>query len=240
MLTRYKKCVILNKKKEKMKIVSLTLARGGSKGVPRKNLINICGKPLIHYVLDSAKKSKYIQKRFVSTEDSEIKEVATSLGAEVVDRPMHLASDSAKCEDALLHFSSLVEFDVLCFIQTTSPLVLPKDIDKGIEMVLNSKYDSVFSVTPETWVPKWIETSGTVTPVDWTPKSRPRRQQMPELLIENGAFYITKKENFLKSHLRYSGRIGTVKMPLKRSFQIDTEDELSLITSIIQNGVHND
>ena len=63
---------------------------------------------------------------------------------------------------------------------------------------------------------------------------------MPELLIENGAFYITKRENLLNSGLRYSGKIGVVKMPLKRSFQIDTQDELSLIRSIIKNGVHND
>ena len=226
--------------RKKMKIISITLARGGSKGVPRKNLIDICGKPLLSYVLDSARQSKYITERYVSTEDPEIKSVAKKLGAKVVDRPKHLAADSSKCEDALKHFSELVEFDIVCFIQTTSPLVLPKDIDKGIEMVLSGQYDSVFSTTEETWVPKWIETKDTVKPVDWTPKARPRRQQMPVLLIENGAFYITKRENLLNSELRYSGKIGIVKMPLKRSFQIDTEDELGLIRSIIKNGVHND
>lgn len=223
-----------------MKIVSLTLSRGGSKGVPRKNLIDICGKPLLAYVMDSAANSNFISERYVSTEDSEIKRVAQTLGAKVIDRPLELATDSAKCEDALMHFANLVDFDILCFIQTTSPLVLSEEIDEGIEMILSGDYDSVFSVTPETWVPKWIEVGNLVKPVDWSPNSRPRRQQMPELLIENGAFYITKKEHLLKSNLRYSGKIGTVKMPLKRSFQIDTEDELSLIRSIIKNGVHND
>lgn len=227
-------------KREKMKIVSITLARGGSKGVPRKNLIDICGNPLLSYVLNSAEQSKHIDERFVSTEDEEIKQVAIKLGASVVDRPQELATDSAKCEDALKHFASLIDFDILCFIQTTSPLVLPSDIDKGIEMVLSGDYDSVFSVTTETWVPKWLEIENLVKPIDWTPASRPRRQQMPELLIENGAFYITKRENLLESGLRYSGKIGVVKMPLKRSFQIDTEEELGLIRSIIKNGVHND
>lgn len=222
------------------KIISLTLARGGSKGVPRKNIANVCGKPLIYYVLEAAKKSDYISERYVSTEDPEIKKVSESFGANVIDRPVELATDSAKCEDALMHFSNIVDFDVLCFIQTTSPLVLSSDIDRGIELVLNGKYDSVFSTTVETWVPKWINAGEYVQPVDWTPSSRPRRQQMPELLIENGAFYITTKENLIKHKLRYSGRIGSVNIPLKRSFQIDTQEELDLISSLITTGVYLD
>jgi CMP-N-acetylneuraminic acid synthetase len=222
------------------KIVSLTLSRGGSKGVPRKNIADICGKPLVAYVLDAAKESKYISERYVSTEDLEIKNVVQSLGAKVIDRPKELASDSAKCEDALLHFAELVDFDILCFIQTTSPLVLPSDLDSGIKKVVSGEYDSVFSTTVETWIPKWIEAGDVVKPVNWTPTKRPRRQQMPELLIENGAFYITTKKQLMESKLRYSGKIGSVEMPLKRSFQIDTTDELELIRSIIKNGVHYD
>jgi len=220
------------------KIVSLTLSRGGSKGVPRKNIADICGKPLVAYVLEAAKESKYIAERYVSTEDLEIKNVVRSLGAKVIDRPKELATDSAKCEDALLHFAENVDFDILCFIQTTSPLVLPSDLDCGIEKVMSGEYDSVFSTTLETWIPKWIQAGDIVKPVNWTLKQRPRRQQMPELLIENGAFYITKREHLLKNRLRYSGRIGSVEMPLKRSFQIDTPDELELIRAIIKNGVH--
>ena len=220
------------------KIVSLTLSRGGSKGVPRKNIADICGKPLVAYVLEAAKESKYIAERYVSTEDLEIKNVVRSLGAKVIDRPKELATDSAKCEDAILHFAEMVDFDILCFIQTTSPLVLPSDLDRGIEKVMSGEYDSVFSTTLETWVPKWIQAGDIVKPVNWTPNQRPRRQQMPELLIENGAFYITKREHLLKNRLRYSGRIGSVEMPLKRSFQIDTPDELELIRAIIKNGVH--
>lgn len=225
---------------EKLKIVSISLARGGSKGVPRKNIADICGNPLVYYVLDAAKNSKYITERYVSTEDLEIKKVVESLGAKVIDRPVHLATDDAKCEDALMHFAEKVDFDILCFIQTTSPLVLSSDIDKGIEKIINEEYNSVFSTTVETWVPKWVHAGDFVKPVNWTPKKRPRRQQMPELLIENGAFYITTREQLMKNKLRYSGKIGSVEMPLKRSFQIDTPDELELIRSIIKNGVHYD
>ena len=223
-----------------MKVVSITLSRGGSKGVPRKNIADICGKPLVQYVLEAADASKYITERYVSTEDAEIKQVVEKIGAKVIDRPKDLATDSAKCEDALIHFAEQVDFDIVCFIQTTSPLVLSSDLDKGIEMVASGKYDSVFTTTVETWIPKWIAAGDIVKPVNWTPQKRPRRQQMPELLIENGAFYITKKEHLIKSRLRYSGKIGSVEMPLKRSFQIDTPDELELIRSIIKNGVHYD
>ena len=223
-----------------MKVVSITLSRGGSKGVPRKNIADICGKPLVQYVLEAADASKYITERYVSTEDAEIKQVVEKIGAKVIDRPKDLATDSAKCEDALIHFAEQVDFDIVCFIQTTSPLVLSSHLDKGIEMVASGKYDSVFSTTVETWIPKWIAAGDIVKPVNWTPQKRPRRQQMPELLIENGAFYITKKEHLIKSRLRYSGKIGSVEMPLKRSFQIDTPDELELIRSIIKNGVHYD
>ena len=222
------------------RIVSITLARGGSKGVNRKNIADVAGKPLLYYVLEAARKSKYITDRYVSTEDSEIKSISESFGAKVIDRPAHLAVDDSKCEAALLHFANQVEFDILVFIQTTSPLVKSSDIDKGIEMILNKDYDSVFSSTIETWVPRWIELENNITPVDWTPNSRPRRQMMPELLIENGAFYITTKQKLIKNNLRYSGKIGTVKMPLMRSFQIDTLEELELISALIKLENNNE
>ena len=114
------------------------------------------------------------------------------------------------------------------------------DLDKGISLVKEGLFDSVFSATEETWVPRWVEAGACVKPINWTPKQRPRRQEMPELLIENGAFYITTRDKLLKNNLRYSGKIGCVKLPLKRSFQIDTSEELDLISSLISTGVHID
>ena len=216
-----------------MKIVSLTLARGGSKGVPRKNLVDVCGNPLLYYVINAAKNSKYINDVWVSTEDQEIKNYALSINAKVSDRDPKLATDSAKCEHVLINFANSVDFDILVFIQTTSPLVLSEDIDKGIDLVMSGKYDSVLSTSVETWVPRWYDSDKGIKPLDWDPNNRPRRQQMPELLIENGAFYITRRENLLNSKLRYSGKIGNVSLPLKRSFQIDTYEELDLIKTLI-------
>ena len=219
-----------------MKIVSLTLARGGSKGVPRKNIHPLNGEPLLHYVLDSAKKSK-IAECWVSTEDREISQHALACGAKVIKRPSNMAQDTSKCEEALLHFANNVNFDLLVYIQTTSPLVTKEDINKGIAMMQTGYYDSVFSVYKEHWIPRWTLD---VKPIDWNTKHRPRRQTIEPKYVENGAFYITTKKNLLDSGLRYSGKIGVVEMPFSRSLQVDTIDELQVIESILKKRDNNE
>ena len=96
------------------------------------------------------------------------------------------------------------------------------------------EYDSVFSVTKEHWIPRWTED---VKPHEWEIDNRPMRQDKPELYIENGAFYITKRENLLKSKLRYSGKMGVVEIPLSRSFQVDDKDDLFLIETILAGSM---
>ena len=135
-------------------VMATTLARGGSKGVPRKNIYPLNGKPLISYVLEAAKQSK-IDERWVSTEDFEISKTAMSYGAKVIKRPAELAQDTSKCEHALLQFAENVDFDLLVYIQTTSPMVTPEDINKGISLMQTGYYDSVFSVCKEHWIPRW-------------------------------------------------------------------------------------
>ena len=209
------------------KIVSVILARGGSKGIPRKNIINLGNKPLINWTINSSLKSN-VSETWVSTEDKEIAKVAKDAGAKILNRPSNLATDISSSEDSLLHFAKNVDFDILVFIQPTSPLLNYHDINKGLFMMKN--YDSVFSVYKEHWVPKWTKDGKTY---NFNKLYRPRRQDKESLYIENGAFYITTKENLLKSKLRYSGIIGMVEMPLWRSFQVDTFDDLTLINKLI-------
>jgi len=213
-----------------LKIVSLTLARGGSKGVSRKNVCPVAGRPLLYYVLNAAKQSK-ITESWVSTEDDEISKVAISNGAYVIKRPVNMAKDTSKCEEALLHFAKNVDFDMLVYIQTTSPLVTKEDINKGIAMMQTGYYDSVFSVCKEHWIPRWTLD---VKPIDWNTKHRPRRQTIEPKYVENGAFYITTRKNLLDSGLRYSGNIGVVEMPFSRSLQVDTMDELKVIEALLR------
>ena len=121
-----------------------------------------------------------------------------------------------------------IQFDTLVFIQPTSPLLLPSEINYGLEKM--QEFDSVISVTEEHWLPRW---SLNGTPVDWDPENRPMRQEMDVRYIETGAFYITTKKNLWESKLRFSGRIGFVKIPLKRSFQVDTLDDLDLLEKLL-------
>jgi len=206
-----------------MNIKTIILARGGSKGIPRKNIVDINGKPLIQYTIEVAKASK-AKDVYVSTDCSAIMLEAIKHKANVIMRPSNISGDNSKSEDALMHFANTISFDVLVFIQPTSPLLLPEDIDKGLEMI--DKYDSVFSAYKEHWIPRWT-LSG--MPDGWEVESRPMRQDQEKKWVENGAVYITKRECLEKSGLRYSGNIGILEMPAHRSFQIDTMNDLELI-----------
>jgi len=211
-----------------MKIVSVILARGGSKGIPDKNIIDINGKPLLWYSINASLNSN-VSETWVSTDSKRIAIVAQKYGAKVVDRPKALATDISQSDDSLIHFANNVDFDILVFIQPTSPLLGSKYINKGLEMM--SKYDSIFSAYKEHWLPRWTLDS---TPVEWDINNRPRRQDIKELYVENGAFYITTKANLLASELRYSGNIGMVEMPYEKSFQIDNLDDLKVVRRLLK------
>ena len=213
-----------------MKILSVILARGGSKGIPSKNIVELNGKPLISYTIEASLQSN-VDETWVSTDSSEIASVSSTYGASVIDRPNEISTDTSQSEEALLHFTDNHDFDIMVFIQPTSPLLKSIDINKGLELM--SRYDSILSVTREHWIPKW---SMDMNPIDWKIDNRPMRQDKEETFLENGAFYITKRKNFLQSKLRYSGKIGFVEMPLSRSFQIDTLDDLNLINTIIRGN----
>ena len=190
-----------------MKTVALILARGGSKGIPNKNIIKIKQKPLLAYSILAAQKSN-VDEVWVSTDCEKIKSVALDYKAKVLDRPTKYATDFSKSEDALIHFAKNINFNILVFIQPTSPLIKFK----------------------EHWLPRW---SLDKTPDNWEIENRPMRQEIDEKYVENGAFYITSKEALMSSCLRYSGNIGIIEMPLSRSFQIDNEDDLLLIKELI-------
>ena len=216
------------------KIVSVITARGGSKGIPDKNIINVSGKPLIWYTINTSKNSA-VHETWVSTDSERINTLAAGYGAQVIERPKELADDIIMPDASLVHFAENVDFDILVFIQPTSPLLESEYINKGIEMM--DKYDSVFSVYKEHWFPRWSKENilGSVIslPIKWNTNERPRRQDMEESYVENGAFYITTKKNLLKSKLRYSGNIGMVEMPLQKSFQVDSMQDLDLIRKLL-------
>ena len=212
------------------KIVSVILARGGSKGIPNKNIIDVNGKPLISYSINASLKSN-VDETWVSTDSKKIAVVSEGYGANVLDRPKKLATDTSQSDDSLIHFASQIDFDILIFIQPTSPLIKTEYINSGINMICNNNYDSVFTVHKEHWTPKW---NTNIEPIDWNIYKRPRRQDVDDSWIENGMFYITKRENLLASKLRYSGVKGVVEIPIKDSFQVDVMNDLKLIKKLIK------
>ena len=213
-----------------MNIVSLTIARGGSKGIKNKNLILINGNSLLSYQVKNCLSIKDIKSVYVSSDCKNILSCSKELGAIPVKRPDSLAKDETPAEDVLIHFANNFDFDIIVFAQTTSPLVESEDIQKGIDLFKTGEYDSVFSVTEEHWIPRWTED---LQPVNWNHFKRPRRQDMPTTLIENGAFYITSKSFLLKNKNRYGGKMGIVKIPLRKSFQIDTIEDVDLVKRLL-------
>tara|TARA_R110000744_G_C19224405_1_gene547469 strand:+ start:165 stop:803 length:639 start_codon:yes stop_codon:yes gene_type:complete len=212
-----------------MKVVSVILARGGSKGIPDKNIIDLGGVPLISYSINASLASN-VDETWVSTDSKRIATLSVGYGSKILMRPVELATDTSSSELSLLHFAENVDFDILVFIQPTSPMINKEYINKGINLIKDKKYDSVFTSVEKHWTPTFDED---VNPIGWEIGSRPMRQQMPKIYEEVGMFYITTKELLLETKMRYGGNIGMVEIPLVDGFQIDSMDDLSLIEKIL-------
>ena len=200
------------------------MARSGSKGIPNKNIIKINKKPLIWYSINASLKSN-VNETWVSSDSQKILEIANKYNAYTILRPKKFATDNATSESALLHFASKVQFDILIFLQPTSPLIISKDINKAINML--KIYDSVLTVSE-------------INQFVWTNKkpnydinNRKRRQKKHESFLETGSLFATKRKYLLKSKNRISGKIGFLKVPRSRSFDIDTYEDLDIIKKFL-------
>jgi N-acylneuraminate cytidylyltransferase len=216
---------------KKSKIVTIIPARGGSKGIPRKNLKKIGRTPLVAYSIKASRNSQLVDETYVSTEDEEIVKVSTNYGAKVIKRPKKFATDKASSESVLLHFAEEVDFDILVFLQCTSPLTTAEDIDGAIKEFLSNKHDSLLSVTENSggflcggflWNEKGKS-------MNYDYKNRPRRQDIGTIYRENGAIYIMRKQGLLKYKNRLFGKIGLYVMPRLRSFEIDEPDDFRFL-----------
>ena len=210
-----------------MKIVSLIPARKGSKGIKNKNLIDLCGKPLIHYSIQASINS-LVEETWVSSDSDEILEISKSLGSNIIKRPKELSEDNSTSESVLIHFAKNIDFDILVFIQCTVPLIKSEDINKGIEKMNN--FDSVVSVT-ETNQMFW-DSNGPLYDIN----KRLRRQNSFKRYLETGSFFITTKKKLIESNNRLSGKIGFLEIPKHRSFDIDDYDDLKIVKSIINSN----
>lgn len=188
------------------RILAVIPARGGSKGIPGKNIIDLNGKPLIQYSIDAALESKYIDNTIVSTDSVEIADVAVKCGASVPFlRPAEFATDKAKTIDVLIHVVAELEkkgqkYDYLVLLQPTQPLRLSKHIDEAIEKLISSNKDSLVGVTPVQDHPilvRSINEENELVPL-LEISSTVRRQDFPDYFKVNGAIYINSLKNLTK------------------------------------------
>lgn len=228
---------------KRLEILGLIPARGGSKGVPRKNIKPLCGKPLIIYTIEEALKSKHLTKVVTSTEDEEIAMIAENNGSEVILRPKEFATDdSVVIETVKYTIESLkdkgIEFDYIMLLQPTSPLRIADDIDSAITKMLNLKADSAISVIEvgdkhPARMKKIV--NGKIVDIfdkdlDFTP-----RQKLPKIYIRNGAIYVAKKEIvYEKNSFRGNDCVAYI-MPEERSINIDTPIDFLLTEMLMKN-----
>lgn len=204
--------------------VAFIPVRGGSKSIPLKNIKEIAGKPLVYWTAKAANDCKFIDKVYVATDSSTIKDVVDKFGlekVEVIDRSAATATDTASTESAMLEFANQYDFENIVLVQATSPLLTTQDLDKGFELYGMEETDSVLSVVRQKRFQWNTDKDGYAASTNYDYKDRPRRQDFEGYLVENGAFYITSKRDLLKTQNRLSGNIRACEMDEYTYFEID-------------------
>lgn len=206
-------------------ILGITPARGGSKGIPRKNIKMIADKPLLAWTIEAAKKSKLIDKYVVSTEDKEIAEVAQRFGAEVLLRPVELATDEASTESVLKHAVDSLKCDTLVLLQATSPIRKSGLIDECVKEFIDGGYDSL--------------ATGFMCKYKEYGKNHLRRQDIEGFFYDDGNVYVMKSD-FVKSGDRYGKKIARKFISRFENVEIDDEFDFWLAEKILQEQKNED
>ena len=227
-------------------ILALIPARGGSKGLPRKNIKPLLGKPLIAWTIEQAKSSKYIDKVIVSTEGKEIAEISKVYGAVVPFlRPIELARDASPTSDAIIHALNWFEergeyFDIVVLLEPTSPLRRETDLDSAIELFIENidKVDSLVSVgevhLENPYIMKKIE-KGYVKPFIEISENFYQRQQLPNIYFPYGVVYLSKVDAFKKYKTFYQERTIPYFIERWQNYEIDDLSDFICIEAILKS-----
>lgn len=220
-----------------LNVLALIPARGGSKGIPRKNIRLVAGRPLLAHSITAARATPAITRVAVSTDDAEIGRVAREYGAEVLWRPPEISGDTASSEsallDALTQLRTLEAYtpDLVVFLQATSPLRQAHDIQKAITMLMEQRADSLFSACPQQGF-VWRREKGALESFTYDYRARRVRQDAPEDLMENGSIYVFKPWVLEQLGHRLGGKIAVYPMEIYDSFQIDEPADLDLMEAL--------
>ncbi len=219
-----------------MKYVAFIPLRGGSKSIPRKNILPIGGKPLCQWVIEAAAGARHVDRVFVATDSDEIRAVVDALleeKVEVVGRGADTATDTASTESAMVEFARAHEFENMVLIQATSPLLTSSDVDGAIERYETACADSLVSVVPQKRFIWSMDDRGRADPVNYDPATRPRRQDFDPHWVENGALYISRKDGLLENECRLFGKIAAFPMDEESFHELDEPLDWTIIESFL-------
>jgi CMP-N-acetylneuraminic acid synthetase len=225
-------------------VVAIIPARGGSKGIPRKNVRLLCGKPLIAYTIEAALSSRLIYRVVVSTEDEEIAEISKNYGAEVIKRPEELARDDSPTIDAVMHVLNWFEerkefFDIVVLLEPTSPLRKDNDLDNAISLFIENidKADSLTSLgeihLENPHIMKRVE-GGVVKPFIENSERFHQRQQLPKVYFPYGVVYISKVETLKKYRTFYQERTIPYFIERWQNYEIDDIYDFICVEAILR------
>ena len=226
------------------RLLALITARGGSKRLARKNVLEFAGKPLIAWSIDAGLQSKYVDRVIVSTDDQEIAEISKSHGADVpFMRPSKLATDTASSADVIRHSVETLEaagddYGYLLHLQPTSPLRASRHIDEAVELLIQKDANGIIGVTevehPTEWMntlPQNLSTDGFISKIH----QGKRCQDFPQRYCINGAIYLCKKESLMMGDdVFYKEGAYAYKMDPMDSFDIDTQKDFLLAETLLK------
>lgn len=222
------------------RVLAVIPARGGSKGLPRKNILKVKGKPLIWYSYEAALKSAFIDLTILSTDDDEIIEEAKRFEINApFKRPAELASDNAETIDTILHACSCFpEYKYVVLLQPTSPMRLTSDIDQCFELLHSTQAPACVTVCEQRHKPEWmfkVNENFKISPLIKSDKTPTRRQNLTQVHALNGSVYIARVD-WLKNTKSFTAEGCVAKiMPASRSIDIDTQQDLDYFSEKI-NG----
>lgn len=219
-----------------MKYVAFIPLRGGSKSIPGKNIRPIAGKPLCQWAIEAAVGSTYIDDVFVATDSPEIGRLVGAIGhpkIHVVGRSAATATDTASTDSAMLEFAETREFEHMVLIQATSPLLQTADLDAAIETYERRGADSLVSVVPQKRFVWAVDSEGRAIPQNYDPRSRPRRQEFAPYYVENGAFYLSRRDGLLCTRSRLFGEVVAHVMAEETFHELDEPVDFQIIEQLL-------
>lgn len=235
-------------------MIGVITARGGSKGLPRKNILRLAGKPLVAYTIEAALGASLLDRFVVSTDDEEIARVSRQYGADVPFlRPQELAQDETSIYPTLIHAVQWLgqhekwHADYILLLQPTSPLRTSTDIDGAIRLALERDADGVVSLSEVKQHPyqmKRLTEDGSIRHFIPQSKAIDRRQELPPVYAVNGAIYLVKRSVLLEQETFYTERTYAYLMPPERSLDIDSRWDFHLAELVLRGnsdgGAHSD